>query len=474
MKKIYYISLIIVAAVLFSGCDNDDVVTTTPPGQITNIEFTPRAGGGFFTYTIPPDEDFLYVRAVYTLDDGRTISKSASVFSDTLFITGLGFQEEYLLRLYSVNRAGQHSEPVLKYVTPLEPFPVAVLETVTIRNAFSSIQVNFENEFQQLIYVIVEVTVRDRVTTRIATTNLPVDRFTLYGLNSDPHNIRVAIRDGYNNQTEWKDFGIFEPYLDAPISKRLWSHLRDDLLFGSRWDHDFHPNPILQRPFPEYMHIWTRDSMRNAAAVWYAMRIESFWNNDHCFAPLINRDHFLTGQHPNINAPTFPAALAGTAAIPFHNPAPQFPQSYFIDMGREIKASRLLFWQRDWWSGHAPGARFYQHENINRFAIWISNDQSGDGALDDWEYVGTFQIFPPASHIERILQARRGHEFILYPDEPRFTRPFRFLRFKILGTFGNTAMASASELTLFGKAADGTLDDDPDVLVGPLPGREFN
>jgi hypothetical protein len=473
MKKIYHIfASVIVAAALFISCDNDDnVVSTAPPGQITDVRFTPLHGGGYFLYSIPPDEDFLYVRAVYTLDNGQTISKTASVFTDTLFISGLGFAEEYLIRLYSVNRTGNQSEPVLKHITPLEPLPVAVLETVRIQNAFSSVVIDFENESGQLVYVIAEVSVGSRQVTRIFTSNLPIDREVITGLTGEPHNIRVAIRDTYENQTEWMDFGTFEPYIDSPISKRLWNHLRDDLLYGDRWDHDFHPNPLLQRPFPEYMDIWTQDSMRNAAASWYEARIYRFWNNDHDFSPLLNRDFFLTGAVPNIGHAQFPF---DGGQIHFHNPAPHFPRSYFIDMGREIKASRLKIWQRDWWSGFSPGARFFSYQNINQFAIWISNDQTPeDGILDDWEYVGTFEIFAPASHIERMVQARAGHEFLLFPDEPRFTRPFRYLRFAILGTFGNTSMASASELTLFGTAADGTLDDDPDVLIGPLPGREF-
>ena len=72
MKFIHYLSVTIaVAAVsLFYSCNDTLEVENTPPGQVTNVTFTPLYGGGYFTYTIPDDEDFLYSRAKYIIDSG--------------------------------------------------------------------------------------------------------------------------------------------------------------------------------------------------------------------------------------------------------------------------------------------------------------------------------------------------------------------------------------------------------------------
>ena len=59
---------------------------TTPPRPITNVEFTALNGVEYFTYTIPEDEDFLYVRGEYTIDNGNVISKTSSVYADTLLL----------------------------------------------------------------------------------------------------------------------------------------------------------------------------------------------------------------------------------------------------------------------------------------------------------------------------------------------------------------------------------------------------
>ena len=106
MKYIYNITIIFMLALLLLNSCQDETVSSdkTPPKQITNVEFTALNGGGYFTYTIPDDEDFLYVRAEYMIDNGSVISKTSSVYSDTLFIEGLGQVKEYEVKLYSVDR----------------------------------------------------------------------------------------------------------------------------------------------------------------------------------------------------------------------------------------------------------------------------------------------------------------------------------------------------------------------------------
>jgi hypothetical protein len=61
---------------------------------------------------------------------------------------------------------------------------------------------------------------------------------------------------------------------------------------------------------------------------------------------------------------------------------------------------------------------------------------------------------------------------MLYPDNPRFTKPFRYLRYKAIKQFGNGNSGCASEITLFGTEADGSIIEDPTVLTGAIPGWE--
>lgn len=445
MKYIYSAFCFAVTTLLLLGSCKDDEVSrsdNTPPSKITNVEFTATNGGGYFTYDIPTEEDFLYVRGEYIIDNGETISKTSSVYSDTLFIEGLGQVKEYEVKLFSVDRDNNHSAPVVMNVTPLEPTTRAILETVQVQPGFSSLVVDWENEQRLTVQIFVKVEVGDKNVSQIYSSNLKKDRFIIPNLKGKPHGVKIHIKDTYGNETDDLDFGEITPLIDAPISKNTWNFLRDQLLYGDKWDYSSSANPFEQVPFPEYARLHQLDSFKNAPMSHVEGRIEKFWDNEYDYQPVQNLNYFNTGQIG-------------------------YPFSYYIDMGREIVASRLKVWQRNAWD------MLYTGENVEIFEIWISNDQDPtDGVLDDWELVGRYRVVKPSSVIEANNEARGGHEFILYPDNPRFTRPFRYLRYKAIKQFNNGNSGCASEITLFGTEADGSIVEDEKVLTSVIPGWE--
>jgi len=448
MKIFRYIIMMVVAAIALYSCNDGDLKTNsgTPPGQLTNVTFTPLNGGGFFLYTIPSNADFLYARAEYTLDNGKTISKTSSVYSDTLFIEGLGSVKEYEVKLFSVNRTGGESAPLLQRITPLEPTTEAVLQTVSVQPGFSALVIDWQNPLQETITLLVDVTVGSKEVTLAYSSNMIIDRVTIPNLAGVPHQVKVRIRDIYGNETEAKDFGDNTPYVDGPISKKQWSFLRNNLLYGSGWDYNSAADPQFQTPLAAYKGSFRDDSLKNARETFQEGRVEKFWDNIYDYNPVQNLNYFHTGTQ-------------------------SYPFSYYIDMGRRIVASRLKIWQRDSWG------QLYTSENVRTFEIWISDDQDPtDGVLTDWEYVGRYRIVRPfGTSLDALNAARNGHEFMLYPDNPRFTRPFRYLRFKAIDQAGNPISgnsACSSELTLFGTEADGSIINDPTTLTGVIPGWE--
>lgn len=445
MKKIYSLLILLVLTVtpFLTGCQDEMKSSdTTPPGMITNIEFTAENGGGYFTYTIPTDEDYLYVRGEYVIDDGRLISKTSSVYSDTLFIEGLGQVKEYQVKLFAVDRNNNESDPVIMRVTPLLPSTAAILETVQVQPGFSSIVIDWVNEQELPVTVYVNVKVGDTEVTKIKASNLQEDRFSIDNLQGEPHSVSVFIRDSYENKTENKSFGEVTPHVDGPISKDSWGFLRDQLLYGNKWDYESDPNPFEQKPYPEYQGTYRRDSFMNAPMSHVEGRIEKFWDNEYDYEPVQNLNYFNTGQI-------------------------SYPFSYFIDMGREIKGSRFKVWQRNSWG------MLYGGENVEKWEMWISDDKDpSDGVFDGWELVGSYRIIQPSSVIEANNEARSGHEYLFYPQNPRFTKPFRYLRYKALKQFGGGNSGCTSEITIFGTEADGTIIEDPKVLTGPIPGWE--
>ena len=276
--------------------------------------------------------------------------------------------------------------------------------------------------------------------TKIMASNLESDRFMIENLQGIPYAVNVYIRDTYNNQTEIRNFGEITPHIDGSISKKEWSFLRDQLLYGDKWDYDSSPNPFEQKPFDEFKGTYRSDSFMNAPMSYREGRIEKFWDNEYDYEPKLNLNYFNTGTE------------WGTGG--------GYPFSYYIDLGREIQGSRFKIWQRDAWG------MLYGGENVERWQIWISDDKDpSDGVFDGWEYVGTYQIVQPSNVIEARNEARDGHEYLFYPDEPR-------LRYKALKSFGGVNSGCTSEITIFGTDANGNLDNDPETLTGVIEGWE--
>lgn len=444
MKYLYYFSMLlfVAAIVTLNSCNNETLGETTPPGQVKDVVFTPQYGGGYFTYTIPDDDDFLYTRAEYIIDTGQKISKTSSVYSDTLFIEGFGQEKEYEVKIFSVDRNSNESQPVVTKVKPLAPSTLAVLETVRVQPGFSSIVLDWENVLRQTIFIYVNVKVGETQATKIYSSNLAKDRFTIDDLSGVPHEVNLFIKDTYENQTESRNFGQITPLIDGAISKKRWSFLRDQLLYGNKWDYNSHTSPLEQEPLEEYRGTYRKDSMMNAPMSHVEGRIEKFWDNEYDYEPKLNLNYFNTGQV-------------------------SYPFSYFIDLGREVKGSRFKIWQRNAWG------MLYGGENVEIWEIWISDDKdASDGVFDGWEYVGRYRIVQPSNVIEARNEARDGHEYMFYPENPRFTKPFRYLRYKGIKAFNGGNSGCTSEITVFGTEADGSIIEDPETLTGVVEGWE--
>ena len=404
------------------GCNDstENTKDTQAPGCVTNVSFTPTYGGGYFLYTLPSDADFLFLRADYKLDNGVTVSKSSSVYSDTLFIEGLGQEKEYVVQLYSVDRDNNISKPVEQRIIPLSSNTKQVLQTVKVLPGFSSVIINWENKLEQVIDVCVEIKIGDKKALKVVSSNLLKDRFVIDGLEGKPHTITGYIKDGYGNKSEVKDFGSLTPFYDGKLSKDKWSFLRNDLLYGNKWDYASHTDPTQQTPFDEYKGTFSSDSLKNAKESHVEGRIQKFWD-----------DEYDSGAKKNLNY--------------FHTGSQVYPFSYFIDMGRTIRGSRFAVWQRD--------TDPYRGDNVIVCELWISNDQNPADGIDNWELLGKYKIIKPSDPLMARNEVIEGHHFDIYPEEPKFTKPFRYLRYKAIEHGGDNNIGCMSEITLYGEEA---------------------
>ena len=410
---------VLATGVISCKTESDDAREKVAPKPITSAEFTPMNGGGYFKYTIPDDEDFLYVRAEYTIDNGQVISRSSSVYTDSLIISGLGTVKPYEVKLYACDYFANESAPYSMTVTPLEPNVKAVAETVSVRAGFANLVVELENVAEETVDIYIDLAAQDgsgRKATRIFTSKLPKDKLLITGLEPIPYSVTVYLKDKYDNATEPVDYGTRTPLTDYELAKDTWGFLRDNLLYGSNWDRS------INKPVAEYQGMYHKDSMMNAAEFKFESSIYKFWDG-----------YTDGGEDKAMGLYSF-----------FHSGTSSYPFSYFIDMGREIKVSRMRIWQRyDYrWTSHGPKI----------IDLYISNDKTPDnGILEGWEFLGRYTLEKPALEAEATQEFLDGSEFWIYPAEAAFSPAFRYLRFKCVDDFGDGYVGCLAELTLYGE-----------------------
>ena len=100
MKKLFLIPLFVFVAVACSDKEDGD---TTPPGVLTVDMVTPTNGGGIINYTLPDDNDILYVKAEYTNSNGVDVSRASSSYNNSIEIDGLNQTTALTITLYVVD-----------------------------------------------------------------------------------------------------------------------------------------------------------------------------------------------------------------------------------------------------------------------------------------------------------------------------------------------------------------------------------
>ncbi len=451
-------------AFLAVGCDddNDNKTESVAPAPITDVTFTPQPGGGYFLFTNPQDADFLYTRAEYVIGTGEKISKTSSAYSDTLFIEGFGEVKEYEVKLYAVDRNNNASEPVIMKVIPLETATETILQTLKVVPGFSNVQISWENETEARINVYVKYEIDGKEGTKVQASNMLKDNFNIEQLEGRPYKISAWLTDNYGNQSSVREFGQITPKEDFLIEKTNWSFLQDSRLWGNKWndkvDED-HQAPIGFDPNDadaELTKVYAHDSLKNGRRSYYEGRATYFIDGELDDADKLNLNYVHTGDLSWNGDKTkgdygqgydFGAGRSGENRFYASGDTTSYNMycSYFFDMGEVIQASRIQISPRRW------GADAWGAENCKEFQIFISNDQDPTDGITGWEYVGHYAVVKPSDDSEANLVLKEGgSQWLLYPDDPRFTPPFRYIRFKVVKIYSGNSMCS-SEMTLWGK-----------------------
>ena len=391
MKKLLFIPLFVFAAVACSDKEDGDM---TPPGVLTVDMVTPTNGGGIINYTLPDDNDILYVKAEYTNSNGVDVSRASSSYNNSIEIDGLNQTTALTITLYVVDENFNQSAPVFVELIPLESFIYLVQESIELAADLGGFRITWDNIESKTVYVYVHINDGTEEEVRILSSDNAQESIAVRGLPSTEISISTRVQDFDENTTTLEEKGTLTPLFEEVIDKSTWTLLASQSVNGNAWEGDS-------------TNFW--DDI-----------IDTTGNNSDNSYFMIWRD--LNGGSLN------------------------WPLDLVINLNKNVKITRFSVWQRAfWYNGPSDVPYYFQEENMKSFTIYASND------AQVWQELGQFDIGDPRDSegnipVAALESAANGHEFEL----DAVSEAFRYLKFSVTSNYGSETYVNGSEITLYG------------------------
>jgi len=413
MKRIVVYLLVISLCLSLSLTNCSDVDVNAPRGSqeipaqidVNTVRVKDLSGVSCIFYERPNDRNLKYVQAVYTLEDGTERRFNASYFTDSIVVDGFSKAGEYDLKLYSVSYTEKRSEPDIVKIHPEEPPYLKVLTDCLVEPTFSGIRFISTDEIGTDLSIIFlkqdSVGKWQEVSayyTRKSVSLLHVIR----GLEAKETNFGIYVSDKWNHKSDTM-YVTITPWYEIEIPKKmpLWKNLN------------------LQGDVK--MHTWS-GAHTSVEALWDGITIEVAGN-----------DAWNTCYHtpPGVGMPIWTS----------------------IDLGAQYVFSRVVF---HWRGGTTSSA--YNNYCPKTFEIYGSNSPNMSGEWDDsWTKLETFNFLREdgsqtmqsdvALTANEKAQAPEGFNF----DFPVGLEAYRYIRLKIISTYGGLDYTAIGKMTLFGQ-----------------------
>ena len=377
------------------ACQEDPVgqqpTDQTAPGAVTNVEVTNTPGGARLTYTLPGDEDLLYVKAVYERN-GQVCENRTSLYRETLVVEGFGDMEPHEVKIIAVDRSRNESAPVKVTINPLEPTVLSVGRSLDVIPDFGGLAVSWQNDARANISITImeeSEMLMEYVHIETFYSAMATGKGTVRGLDTITRKFGAYVQDHWGNRSETKFYEL-EPYYETEFDKTLFraAWLPNDANHGhvgfGRWDY-----------------------------------LESLWD----------------GRWGD-NGDNSGFSSDGNNVM---------PQSFTMDLGVVGRLSRIRIHQR------AGGWQFAEG-NPHFFELWGCQTLDGSGNWSSWTKLADLESIKPSglplgqTSNEDLDRAINGEDFFLPAGNPKV----RYLRMNILRTWGLGNNINFCELKVYG------------------------
>jgi len=396
-KSIQSLRIIMLSLIVtFLGCSEEQGPiplerNLTPPGEVKNVMVENLPGKAKLQYTLPEDEDLLYIVARYTLENGTPLEVKSSYYNNSMLIEGFTGLSEKEVKIYAVNRSETESEPVTVTVAPLEAPIFDVFKSLETSPDFGGVRINAKNPTEEDIALLVlQKNLQDDwepLPTSIYTSVREISQ-SLRGFDTIPQDFAFLVRDRWLNTTDTL-FTTLKPIYETLMP-------REDM------------KPITLSNDAELIaaHTEVRDLFNGGTLEWY----DSYFTS----RTVDTEDHLVT-----------------------------------FDIGKETKLSRLHIWQ---FSEPIGGQRLYYYLGAMRyFKVWGANELN-DGDLSGWTLLGEFEVKKPSGlpygqeDNNDLVAAKDGADYEISINNPAV----RYLRIQCMENWAGGDYMAVSEVQVYG------------------------
>jgi hypothetical protein len=389
--------IIFFLAVLFIGCKEEQLKPLEgggkAPGPVSNVQVLNLPGKVTLTYSLPGDAELLYVKAVYEIRKGKQMEMISTFYNTTLTMDGFADTEEREVKLYAVSRTEVASAPVTVKVKPLTPPIEKTFASLSFEADFGGITSHFVND--DSANIVIGVLTKDErgavIPADMFYTSQKIGEFSTRGFDDQERWFGLYVRDRWGNHSDTVG-KIVKPFAEIQLDKKLFKPYKlptDATFFGN------HP-------------------------------MSNLWNN------------IVAGGSSSSN--TWLRTANGSG----------IPHWYTFDLGVNAKLSRFNFIPR---GATDEQNLIYSAGDPHLFEMWGSSNPTPDGSYSSWVKLMSCETVKPSglpigtNSNDDIEKAKAGHEFKFPLDAP----PVRYIRIKMLQTWGNSDYFWMAEMTIFGQ-----------------------
>lgn len=398
-------ALLICFSLLFLSCEDEghgpiDTGGGTP-GKISKVEVVPTSGGAIVYYTLPTDDDLLYVTGEYFLSNGQKVEAKSSFYKNYIIVEGLGDTTEHTINLYTVNRSEKKSDMFEVKFKPLAPPFWETFESIKMVTAFGGMNIKASNpERENLAYLILMKNIFgewEPLSSSLYSAAETVN-YTIRGYSSDSvYQFGVVLRDRWLNYTD-TIFAEIKPLFEEPI-----------------------PNTTYK-----YKYI-AGDAPRHTSTI----TANALWDG-------------------NIKGWPGSVLLTQAAYTPFT------PHLLTIDLGVEAQLSRIHIWDYPEWGSTGQNV-YFARGAMKEFEVYGSINYSPGGALDStWVKLGEYVQIKPSGlpewsvNNDDIAAGEAGFSW----DFDNTTDKFRYLRIRCKKNWEGGSFMALAEIQVYGNASN--------------------